>query len=96
MSNLHLQPHRGAIILVLGILSWVGFGIFTSPFAWIMGKNDLAEMDAGQMDPEGRSITQVGMILGMIMTILFLIGVAIFVAMLVLGLGFAAASATAS
>jgi hypothetical protein len=34
--------------------------------AWIMGNNDLREIDAGIMDPTGRDMTNVGRILGMI------------------------------
>lgn len=67
------EPHRGTLILVLGILSFVGCGIFTAIPAWIMGKGDLAKMDEGTMDDEGRGITQVGMYLGMASCILTLI-----------------------
>jgi len=38
-----------------------------------MGNNDLKEIDAGRMDPEGRGHTQIGKILGMIGTILMCI-----------------------
>ena len=61
----NIEPHRGAFVLVLGILGFLVCPIF-SPFAWIMGKGDIRKMDAGVMDPEGRTLTQVGMILGMI------------------------------
>src|SRR5262245_40889125 len=54
-----LQPHRGTLILVLGILSLVSCGLF-GPFAWVMGSNDLAEMRAGRMDPEGQGTTEAG------------------------------------
>jgi predicted Zn finger-like uncharacterized protein len=64
------EPHRGGLILALGILSFVGCGIFTGIPAWIMGKGDLARMDSGIMDPEGRTLTNVGRILGMICVIL--------------------------
>ncbi|MBM3890093.1 MAG: DUF4190 domain-containing protein, partial [Verrucomicrobia bacterium] len=60
-----MKPHRGTLILVLGILSLV----FCAPLgipAWIMGNTDLKEMDAGKMDPTGRSITQGGRICGII------------------------------
>ena len=65
-----MKPHRGTLILVLGILSLVGCGIFTGIPAWIMGKNDLKEMDAATMDPEGRQLTNIGKILGMVSCIL--------------------------
>jgi hypothetical protein len=63
-------PHRGTLILVLGILSLVGCGIFTGIPAWIMGSGDLKQIRAGQMDPEGEQLTNIGRILGMISCIL--------------------------
>jgi hypothetical protein len=48
-----------------------------------MGNNDLKEMDAGTMDPSGRSTTNAGRICGIIGTILMILG-----ALLVLGILF--------
>lgn len=82
MTGSHLTPHRGTLILVLGVLSlpfWI-----TGPFAWYLGRQDIAEMDAGRMDPQGRDITQVGVIIGMIMTILAAIGVLFWIAFIAL------------
>ncbi len=61
------RPHRGGTVLALGILAipfacFLVFGIL----AWTMGKKDLAAMDAGQMDPMGRGITQAGKICGIV------------------------------
>lgn len=58
-------PHRGVLVLVLGILSFACC-VFFGVAAWIMGHADLREMQAGRMDPSGRTLTQVGMILGII------------------------------
>lgn len=77
-----MKPHRGTLVLVLGILGLVICGFLGIP-AWIMGKNDLAAMDAGQMDPSGRSLTNAGRICGIIATILLAL-------MLVVGVLFAA------
>ncbi len=66
------QPHRGGLILALGILGWALCAVF-APFAWGMGSGDLKAMRSGQMDPEGMGLTQAGMILGMIQTILLLL-----------------------
>lgn len=66
----YMQPHRGGLILALGILSFVIAGILTGIPAWVMGSGDLKKMDAGTMDPQGRGLTQAGRILGMICTIL--------------------------
>ena len=85
-----MRPHRGALILVLGILGLVSCGIFTGLPAWIMGKADLSDMDAGLMDPEGRGITNAGMILGMITTILTGLSILLalgFFALMFLGIG---------
>ena len=79
-----MKPHRGTLILVLGILSLVICGFLGIP-AWIMGKNDLAEMQAGQMDPSGRSLTNAGRICGMIATILLIVGMVVAVLFLALG-----------
>ena len=68
-----MAAHRGTMILIFGIIGIVcclPFGIA----AWIMGKGDLAKMDAGQMDPAGRSNTNVGRILGMINVALIVVG----------------------
>ncbi len=79
-----LEPHRGVLILVFGILALVVCFIFGIA-AWVMGNNDLRAMDAGQMDPEGRSLTQAGKICGMIAAILNLAILGILVFVLLLG-----------
>jgi predicted Zn finger-like uncharacterized protein len=71
-------PHRGGMILAFGIIGLVsGLGIIFGPIAWLMGNTDLREMQAGNMDPEGESMTQTGRILGMIATILSIVGIVI-------------------
>ncbi len=80
-----MKPHRGTLILILGILGLVMCGILTGIPAWIMGKNDLKAMAAGDMDPAGQNLTNVGKILGIIsvaLTALFVVGG---IAMAVLG-----------
>ncbi len=71
-----LAPHRGVLILVLGILGLVlcpGLGIAS----WIMGNGDLQAMDQGAMDPEGRGMTQAGKILGIVSVVLLGISILI-------------------
>ena len=78
-------PHRGVVILVLGILAWsCSCPLFGIP-AWVMGSHDLREMRAGRMDRSGESLTQIGRILGMVNVIIALIGLAFGVLSLVLG-----------
>ena len=70
----HLQPHRGAVVLILGILGICCIGApVTGIIAWILGAMDLKEMDAGRMDPSGRGQTQTGKILGMVSVILLIL-----------------------
>jgi predicted RNA-binding Zn-ribbon protein involved in translation (DUF1610 family) len=71
-------PHRGSTILTLGILSLIICGPILGPIAWIMGNQDLAEIRAGRMDPEGEGLTNAGRICGMIATILGIIGLVLF------------------
>lgn len=81
-----MKPHRGTLVLVLGILGLIvcqPVGIA----AWIMGNADLKQIAAGTMDPEGKSMTQIGKILGIIASVLLIIGVVVAVLTLVLGVG---------
>ena len=81
-----LQPHRGTVILVLGIVGLVVgllgscccgiFGIagcICGIIAWVMANRDLKEMAAGTMDPSGRGMTQAGKICGIISVILAIV-----------------------
>lgn len=90
-----LKPHRGTLILVLGILGLVVCGI-CGIVAWVMGNADLREMDAGLMDPAGRGTTQAGKILGMISVGLMALGLVLWLIMMVVGLSAAAAGAAGS
>ena len=59
--------------MVLGILSL----IMCAPLgvaAWVMGNADLKAMDSGTMDGSGRSITNAGRVLGIIGTLLLVVG----------------------
>ncbi len=82
------RPHRAALILVLGILGIVmcfPLGIV----AWVLGNGDLAAMDRGEVDPEGRGMTQAGKVLGIVGVALASIGVIIGIA----AIGFGACTA---
>jgi hypothetical protein len=95
-----VKPHRGAVVLTLGIVGLVftgACGFIVGIIAWVMGNADLKEMDRGTMDPTGRGLTQAGRICGIISTILgialFALGLLWLVLMLVIGVGGAAAAA---
>ena len=64
-----LKPHRGGAVLALGIIGLV-LCFICGIIAWVMGKNDLRQMDARTMDPSGRGMTKAGKICGMIGVIL--------------------------
>jgi hypothetical protein len=66
-----VAPHRGQTVMVLGILSLFVAPVILGPMAWIMGRNDLKEMDAGRMDRAGRDNTKAGVICGMVSTLLW-------------------------
>ncbi len=67
-----MQPHRGVLILVFGILSFVVCPFFGIA-AWVMGNTDLREMAVGRMDPTGRDLTQAGRVCGIVGTVIMLI-----------------------
>lgn len=85
-SQVFLKPHRGTLILTLGILSFVCCGLLAIP-AWIMGNTDLAEMRAGRMDRAGEGLTNAGRILGIIETVFMVIALAALALMAMLGIG---------
>ena len=72
----HSRPHRGVLILIFAILGWVACPIF-APVAWIMGQSDVRDMRHGLMDDSGLSLTQAGLVLGMIETIFALLFMAL-------------------
>jgi hypothetical protein len=72
-------PHRGGLILAMGLIGLVGFlacvfPVVLGPIAWIMGNSDLREMRAGRMDPAGEGMTRGGQICGMIATLFMIVG----------------------
>ena len=84
-----MKSANGVVILVLGILSLVGFGCLTGLPAWIMGNSALKEIESGQADPSERGLVQAGRIIGMIMSILTILGILFFVLAMagIVGLG---------
>ncbi|MFN0016948.1 MAG: hypothetical protein ACKVP0_01745 [Pirellulaceae bacterium] len=57
------KAHRGMLILVMALLGYVSVCFIVSLVAVILGLQDLAEMKAGRMDPEGRAMTVIGVLL---------------------------------
>jgi uncharacterized membrane protein YjgN (DUF898 family) len=69
--------HPQAItVLVLGILGLVVCGIL-GPFAWVMGNRAVREIDASRGAFGGRTEANVGRILGIVATVLMIVGLAV-------------------
>ncbi|MDP6445344.1 MAG: hypothetical protein QGG36_01385 [Pirellulaceae bacterium] len=68
-----MRPHRGGMILTLGILSWIVACPIFSIMAWVMGTADLREMSHGQMDDEGMGVTQAGQVLGLLNALVWIL-----------------------
>lgn len=71
-----LEPHRGTMILALGIVGLVMLaffapvGIVLGIIAWVMGRTDLPKIQGGLMDPAGLEMTRAGYLCGKIGAIL--------------------------
>ena len=63
-----VRPHRGAMVLVFGILGLVApcVGIVFAILAWVMANNDLRQMTDGTMDRSGEGLTRAAKVLGII------------------------------
>lgn len=60
-----------------------------------LGRADIKEIDAGRMDPEGRGMTQAGMVLGIIGTLLPLVIIAIYIVIVIFVMLFVGVAAAA-
>lgn len=85
MGGAPMKPHRATMVLVFGILGFCC--IIFAILAWVFGKSDLKEMQAGRMDPSGEGTTKVGMILGIVFTILQVISIVLNIIMMIAGVG---------
>ncbi len=86
-----LKPHRGIVVLVLGICGFVVCAI-CGVIAWVMANNDLREMEAGTMDPEGRELTNAGRLCGMISTLFTAVVLGIVILVMIVAFAGAASS----
>jgi predicted Zn finger-like uncharacterized protein len=68
------EPHRGGVILGLGIFGFLCCGI-AAVAAVIMGTQDLNKMGSGQMDPDGKTMTIIGMVFGVLGILLWIAGI---------------------
>ena len=68
-SSGKVAPHRGQLMMMLGILSLFVAPLILAPITWLMARNDLKEMDEGRMDSAGRPETSTGRLCAMISTL---------------------------
>ena len=64
-----MTPHRGTLILCLGISSLIlcfPLGAVCGSIAWIFANTDLRAMRTGTMDPAGRGSTEAGRFIGIL------------------------------
>ena len=61
--------------LVLGILSYIICGLFAAIPAWVIGKKELNEINAGRSPEAGKTLATIGMWLGIINVILSIIAI---------------------
>lgn len=81
-------PHRATLLLVLGIVSLLagcGLGLLAAVPTWLLARRDLAAMDQGRMDAEGRSMTRVGMILALVALVVNVLGLVLLVVLMSIG-----------
>lgn len=77
---------NAVIALVLGILSFIGCVIIAAIPAWILGKKELNEINAGRSSEAGRTMAKVGMWLGIINIVLSVIALFIFIILFMFGI----------
>ena len=88
-----VQPHPTAttsmvlgLVSLAGILFCAGITLVLSPFAWWLGGRAVKEIDASQGRLGGRESAQAGRIMGIIGTVLLLLGIAAFTALIAIGI----------
>ncbi len=86
-----VRPSSGTLPLVLGIIALVCCQL-CGPVAWFLGRKELKAIRAGEATPEAQGTAMTGMILGIVATILGIVGFIVTVLYLVVFGGLAALS----
>jgi hypothetical protein len=82
------ESSQATLALVLGIVGL--FVTIAAPFAWYFGAKEKNAIDAGRRDPANRGQALAGWILGVVVTVLAIIGLIVTIIIVVTGLGVAA------
>jgi hypothetical protein len=78
------EPHRGGMILAMGICS-LAVCFICGVVAWSMANRDLPKMEAGQMNHAGMGLTRAGRTMGIAGIIMDGIGIVLVLLMLLAG-----------
>ncbi|MFN3256773.1 MAG: DUF4190 domain-containing protein [Ilumatobacter sp.] len=81
-ESVPIRHPRAMPILVTGILGVTIMPVL-GPVAWALGRSTLREIDATTMRYSNRTTVQVGMILGVISTVILVVGLAVVVTIVV-------------
>lgn len=76
---------NAVMALVFGILSWILCGILTGIPAWIIGNIELKKISQGISPESNRGMATAGMWLGIVNTIIFALGIIVFIILLAIG-----------
>lgn len=74
------------IALVLGVLSLACCGFMAGIPAFIIGRSELKGIDEGRLHESNRTMAKIGMILGIVGTILSCLGTLLYILLMVFGL----------
>lgn len=72
--------------LVLGILSYIMCGLFAAIPAWIIGRKEINEINAGRSPEAGKTLATIGMWLGIINVILSVLTIIALIFLFTLGI----------
>ncbi|HUF95710.1 MAG TPA: DUF4190 domain-containing protein [Acidimicrobiia bacterium] len=85
-ASAYPEESQATTILVLGILSFVCSCFPLGIAAWVLGNRELQAIDAGMRNPANRGTANAGRIIGIVATVLGLIGFVIVIFVLFFGL----------
>lgn len=80
-NRIYDEASNATTVLVLGIVGM--FFNVVAPVAWVLGNQELDAIYAGRRSPEGESNARVGKILGIIGTVLLIVGIAVLALVLI-------------
>ncbi|MGI9604365.1 MAG: DUF4190 domain-containing protein [Acidimicrobiales bacterium] len=88
----YAEASQASTAMTLGIVSLAGgvlcgVLILLAPVAWIVGQKEISAIDAGRRDPANRGQANAGRIMGIIGTVLVILGILAIVVILAVAVG---------